>query len=429
MMGGIMNNDKMKTQKTPICKTSGWKHVDWRERAPKGDGEFNRWMAKYLPFEREIIAERERREERRQKRLEKRRYERRRAYGDFCEATEGRAAFWRESGFQNFEAVFEIATDAFTEKTAERYFRLAGINAPKMPRFSEIVAELILLHFILTLNVGAVISCCALRLFVQLSALAVNHLKHRTTRPLYYEREAQRRHSLAADRRRIVKRATTNPCPTKEAILEAYQHRKDSKEAAIRFGSLIHDLECYVDNSLKIVEGRITGRNEGVKGWLAENIPVLVSKYTTVMRYKAMAKKLKQLVELPDPIPAETVLVGTVSSGTDIEGNESDGDQQKVADDVPNAQIVRAVAIYREISAEVKSATGIILKIDSYLDPARIEEATTLAVWRERYRNEITVRNKKKWWRRLVICPLTGVARCAPAYSIARALKAVSSVS
>ena len=146
------------------------------------------------------------------------------------------------------------------------------------------------------------------------------------------------------------------------------------------------------------------------------------------MRYKAMAKKLKQLVELPDPIPAETVLVGTVSSGTDIEGNESDGDQQKVADDVPNAQIVRAVAIYREISAEVKSATGIILKIDSYLDPARIEEATTLAVWRERYRNEITVRNRKKWWRRLVICPLTGVARCAPAYSIARALKAVSSV-
>ena len=147
------------------------------------------------------------------------------------------------------------------------------------------------------------------------------------------------------------------------------------------------------------------------------------------MRYKAMAKKLKQLVELPDPIPAETVLVGTVSSGTDIEGNESDGDQQKVADDVPNAQIVRAVAIYREISAEVKSATGIILKIDSYLDPARIEEATTLAVWRERYRNEITVRNKKKWWRRLVICSLTGAARCAPAYSIARASKAVSSVS
>ena len=398
-----MNNGKMKTQKMPICKTFKRKHDDWRERAPKADGEFNRWMAKYLPFEREIMAERERREERRQERLEKRRYERRRAFGDFCEATEGRAALWRESGFQNFEAAFEIATDAFTKKTAERYFRLGGINAPRMPHFSEIVAELILMHFILTLNVGAVISCCALRLFVQLSALAVNHLKHRTIRPLYYEREAQRRHSLAADRRRIVKRATTNPCPTKEAILEAYQHRKDSKEAAIRFGSLIHDLECYVDNSLRIVEGRITGRNEGVKGWLAENIPVLVSKYTTVMRYKAMAKKLKQLVELPDPIPAEAVLVGTEADGMrGGGGNDAKGDNQKSADKVPNTEIVRAVAIYREISAEVKSATGMMEKIDAYLDPARIEEATTLAVWRERYQNEITVRNKKKWWRRLV---------------------------
>ena len=398
MMVGIMNNDKIKT-----VRTSAWKHSEWRERAPKADVEFDRWMAKYLPFEREIMAERERREERRQKRLEKRRYELRRAYGDFCEATEGRASLWRKEGFQSFEAAFEIATDAFAKKTAQRYFTLAGVNAPKMPRFSEIVAELILLHFILTLNVGAVVSCCALRLFVELSALTVNHLKHRTIRPLYYEREAQRRHSLAADRRRIVKRSTTNPCPTKEAILDAYQHRKDSKEAAIRFGSLIHDLECYVDNSLKIVEGRITGRNEGVKGWLAENIPVLVGKYTTVMRYKAMAKKLKQLVELPDPVPAEVVLAGTETTGVAPEGrNAAGGNVQNKVDAVPEAEIVRAVAIYREISTDVKSATGIILKIDSYLDPARVEEATTLAVWRERYRNEITVRNKKKWWRRLV---------------------------
>ena len=391
-----MNNDKADT-----VKASGWKHVEWRDRAPVADAEFDRWMAKYLPLEREIMAERERREERRQKRLEKRRCELRRAYGDFCEATEGRAALWRESGFQNIEAAFEIATDAFAKKTADRYFGLAGISAQKLPRFSEIVAELILLHFVLTLNVGAVISCCALRLFVQLSAHAVNHLKHRTIRPLYYERETQRRHSLAADRRRIAKRSTSNPCPTKEAILEAYRHRKDSKEAAIRFGSLIHDLECYVDNSLKFVEGRITGRNEGVKGWLAENIPVLAGKYTTVMRYKAMAKKLKQLVELPDPVPAEVVLAET-QAGTNGEESGTVGYGQKVVEEVPDAEIVRAVAIYREISAEVESATGLILKIDSYLDPARVEEATTLAVWRERYRNEITVRNKKKWWRRLV---------------------------
>ena len=95
-----MNNDKADT-----VKASGWKHVGWRDRAPVVDAEFDRWMAKYLPLEREIMAERERREERRQKRLEKRRCELRRAYGDFCEATEGRAALWRESGFQNIRAL------------------------------------------------------------------------------------------------------------------------------------------------------------------------------------------------------------------------------------------------------------------------------------------------------------------------------------
>jgi hypothetical protein len=121
------------------------------------------------------------------------------------------------------------------------------------------------------------------------------------------------------------------------------------------------------------------------------------------MRYKAMAKKLKQLVELPDPVPAEVVLAGTETTGASNEGcNAAGGNVQNKVDSVPEAEIVRAVAIYREISTDVKSATGIILKIDSYLDPARVAEATTLAVWRERYRNEITVRNKKKWWRRLV---------------------------
>jgi hypothetical protein len=114
-----------------------------------------------------------------------------------------------------------------------------------------------------------------------------------------------------------------------------------------------------------------------------------------------MAKKLKQLVELPDPVPAEVVLAET-QAGTNGEESGTVGYGQKVVEEVPDAEIVRAIAIYREISAEVESATGLILKIDSYLDPARVEEATTLAVWRDRYRNEITVRNKKKWWRRLV---------------------------
>jgi hypothetical protein len=266
---------------------------------------------------------------------------------------------------------------------------------PRLPHFTDIASALIMMHFILTLNIGAVIGCCALQLITTLAGMAIADLKHRAARPLYYERETARRRALASDRRRISKRITVNACPTKEAVLEAYIRRKDSKEAAIRFGSLIHDLECYVDNSLRFADGRITGRNEGVKGWLADNIPVLLSKYTTIMRYKAAAKKLKQLTELDDPMPAEVVLAGEDS---DV-GGETDAGAEK---DVPDEKVLRAIAIYREIADGVQGATQMMAKIDVFLDPTRVEEATTLAIWRERYKNEITVRNKSKWWRRFV---------------------------
>ena len=41
-----------------------------------------------------------------------------------------------------------------------------------------------------------------------------------------------------------------------------------SEPAAVRFGSRMHDLECYVDNSLLHDEaGAIVGRRGGVKAW------------------------------------------------------------------------------------------------------------------------------------------------------------------
>ena len=49
----------------------------------------------------------------------------------------------------------------------------------------------------------------------------------------------------------------------------AWVRRRDSHAAAVRFGSLVHDLECYVDNSLLRDEaGEIVGRRGGVKAWL-----------------------------------------------------------------------------------------------------------------------------------------------------------------
>jgi hypothetical protein len=77
----------------------------------------------------------------------------------------------------------------------------------------------------------------------------------------------------------------------------------------IRLGGILQDLECYVDNRLRIDgDGRVVGRNHGIRGWIAENIPELLPKYKTLMRYKAMAIKLRQATDTRDPKPTNRLL-------------------------------------------------------------------------------------------------------------------------
>ena len=224
----------------------------------------------------------------------------------------------------------------------------------------------------------------------------VAKLKAAKRRPRYYAAENERRRALAAERRKIRARTTTNACPTREAILDAWNRRKDSHEAAIRFGSLLEDLECYLDNSLRRDEnGVIVGRNPGIKGWLCDNLPEVLDKYTTAMRYKAAAKKLKQVVELADPTPADVVL----PSGA--EGQK--GKRDYGADEIPELAVVRARAIWTEIVGGIgRSATALMARLDALTDPGRVEDANMLAAWREKYANEITERTKMRWWRRLL---------------------------
>ena len=128
-------------------------------------------------------------------------------------------------------------------------------------------------------------------------------------RPFYYARENERRRNLAAERRKIKRRRTTAPMPTPEDILNAWNHRKDSKDSMIRLGGMLHDLECYVDNRLRINEyDNIVGRNGGIRGWIRECLPELSPKYKTLMRYKAMAIRLRQVTETSDPVPTERLL-------------------------------------------------------------------------------------------------------------------------
>ena len=77
----------------------------------------------------------------------------------------------------------------------------------------------------------------------------------------------------------------------------------------IRLGGMLHDLECYVDNCLRFDgSGEVVGRNGGIRGWLKENLPELAPKYKTLMRYKAMAIRLRQATGTKDPTPTSALL-------------------------------------------------------------------------------------------------------------------------
>jgi hypothetical protein len=118
-----------------------------------------------------------------------------------------------------------------------------------------------------------------------------------------------RRKSLARERRKLNKRSTVNPCPTVDEIKNAFQHAKDSPEAMIRFGSVLEDLECYVDNSAIFDgNGNIVGRKGGIRQFLREEIPELAQRYKTVMKYKTLAKRFRQVLGVQDPVPASMLI-------------------------------------------------------------------------------------------------------------------------
>ena len=347
-------------------------------------GELAAWLAKYAPVERAILEARERRLRNRAARRAKKA----RQFGDLCEASEGLATVWRRRGFPAGEMLDWAGGDRFTLWAMAPFLRRRATEE-------------------------------------------VNALRRRLTRPLYYARENERRRALAAERRRIRRRRTENPCPTREDILDAWTHAREGREAMLRFGSLLEDLECYVDHELRIADGRIVGRAPGIKGWLRENIPALALRYTTVMRYKAAAKKLRQVVELPDPIPVAAVLDGAgapegagAGNGTGTldgtgaepkEGTRDYGAEKSQGSDAGEARsapgksgieretaILRARGVYLEAMAGVPDVvTRVLERIDALLDPKRVEETNMLASWRARYARAVTGRTVTRWRGRL----------------------------
>lgn len=119
-------------------------------------------------------------------------------------------------------------------------------------------------------------------------------------------------HRLCTARRKLCARSTLADCPTVTDIRVAWALSRESHAAMLRLGGLLHDLECFVANGLIVRRvgklPKIEGRESGIRGWIGENCPELLGKYKTLMRYKALALRLRQAAGITDPIPTSAVL-------------------------------------------------------------------------------------------------------------------------
>ena len=196
-----------------------------------------------------------------------------------------RRAFWREA-YRNGHTIGHVP------RTFEAFFRRNAHTVEEKVSLLLGVAALFGAYTVATL------------LYRRLSLLV-----RRLRRPTYYERERERRQKLAIARREVRRHHTLNPQPTFDAIRAALRVARSSPEDALRLGSLLEDLECFVDNSLRFgADGRIVGRRGGIKRLFQREAPDLFEKYSTIMRYKAMAKRFRQACGTGEPVPPEMLL-------------------------------------------------------------------------------------------------------------------------
>ena len=121
---------------------------------------------------------------------------------------------------------------------------------------------------------------------------------------------AERRIGGGAPIRRLCERSSSLP-PTPEALLAQYDKAKGRGpvEEKLRLGSMMLDIEAAVDSSLvRDPSGEIVGRNAGVRGWIAEHCPELLSHYASLMGYRRLADEFRKVHGLRDPHPATRFL-------------------------------------------------------------------------------------------------------------------------
>jgi hypothetical protein len=107
--------------------------------------------------------------------------------------------------------------------------------------------------------------------------------------------------------------------PTPTEIAADWADRPRTLSTCLRLGSRLADLDPTLDHTLvrrQDAHGRlvIRSRKGGIKGWLEDRrVPV---GYSTVMRYKKLAQRLRQVLSLDDRLPLEWVLSGLPADQT-----------------------------------------------------------------------------------------------------------------
>ena len=153
-------------------------------------------------------------------------------------------------------------------------------------------------------------------------AAATDRKERPPRRKIPNDPESQRRHRMPLERRKCIRRSTLAECPTPSEIRTAWHFHNASREALLRLGGLLLDLECFVDNSLVTVfyngAFKIVGRKGGLREWIRENCPELEANYKSLQRIKGIAKRLRQAVDVMDPIPV-SMLLDESASVTDAE--------------------------------------------------------------------------------------------------------------
>ena len=108
---------------------------------------------------------------------------------------------------------------------------------------------------------------------------------------------------------RINRKISVNPPPTAEALMAAWKATRggrrgdpDALKARLRLGSMLSDLEPVVDQTyIRDADGTIVGRKPGLRGWINWHCPELAPHYKTLMAYKALADKLRIVLEIHEP--------------------------------------------------------------------------------------------------------------------------------